>query len=181
MKYVLLLSGQVFLQTEDHMKTLLEMKTCTYSSDGVQERGAVEEQAWWQKWRRQGRWLEHWRHLVRGANYQHNSEIQRKRMGCQATVWNYGSKYTPNVFFNPKTTCGFVICKRCLAARFRLELRSHVLLHTWLHVTIGTTRISSRRSNFLLFNLFFNKIYIWFSEKFKLIDQGSTSWVLTSR
>ena len=46
MKYVLLLSGQVFLQTEDHMKTLLEMKTCTYSSDGVQERGAVEEQAW---------------------------------------------------------------------------------------------------------------------------------------
>jgi len=46
MKYVLLLSGQVFLQTEDHMKTLLEMKTCTYSSDGVQERGPVQEQAW---------------------------------------------------------------------------------------------------------------------------------------
>jgi len=42
----LLLSGQVFLQTEDHMKTLLEMKTCTYSSDGVQERGPVQEQAW---------------------------------------------------------------------------------------------------------------------------------------
>ena len=32
--------AKVFLQTEDHMKT------CTYSSDGVQERGAVEEQAW---------------------------------------------------------------------------------------------------------------------------------------
>jgi len=40
MKYVVLLSGHVFLQTEDHMKT------CTYSSDGVQERGAVEEQDW---------------------------------------------------------------------------------------------------------------------------------------
>ena len=45
----------------------------------------------WQKWRRQGRWLEHWRHLVRDANCQHSSEIQRKRMGREATVWNYGS------------------------------------------------------------------------------------------
>ena len=37
----LLLSGQVFLQTEDHKKTLLEMKSGRYCSDSMPERVGV--------------------------------------------------------------------------------------------------------------------------------------------
>ena len=83
----LLLSGQVFLQTEDHKKTLLEMKSGRYCSDSMPERGAVEAQALLKTIAEGGQVFVALAPLsacLRGRGS--SSEIQRKRMGREATV-----------------------------------------------------------------------------------------------